>query len=409
VLSPAVGRDYGEFVRDGWRLVLAAFMLLWVTNGLALAGLTIFDPTLLALLEISRGELKLRDLITFLMAGLAGPLAGIAVARFGPRRVVLAGLLLLSVALLGYTSLASLWQLYALHAVIGIGLAAAGLVPNVAAISSRFSASRGLALGIALAGTSLGGIAFPQLNSVLLQALGWRPAFAVLAALTVLLMLAALRIPDRPLATASRTSRPLLTGSAALFSQPRFWALCIVAFASFYSVTSVATHLALYASDRGWSIQVAANLLTLLFASTLLAKVAAGWLGDRFGPVHTLPLMVAGMLAGSLLLNLATPQAAMIALVLFGLGWGGVYTLLQAVAASLFPAGVLSRALGWIVLFDAVGGGLGPWVTGLQFDASGSYGGAMITLTVLLAVALATASGLALSGAIRPQSPEPSR
>jgi len=391
---------HAEFAQGGWRLVLAAFLLLWVTNGLALAGLTIFDPQLLEALDISRGQLKLRDLVTFLMAGLAGPLAGIAVARFGPRRVVLAGLVLLTIALLGYTQLAALWQLYALHAVIGMGLAAAGLVPNVAAISGRFRATRGLALGIALAGTSLGGIAFPQLNAVLLQLLGWRPAFVVLALLTVLLMLAALPMPGHPVAVPA-TSRPMVAGSRELFRQPRFWALVTVAFASFYSVTAVATHLALYASDRGWGAQVAANLLTLLFSATLLAKVAAGWLGDRTGPLRALPVMVAGMLGGALLLNLATPAAAMLALLLFGLGWGGVYTLLQATAANLFPAAALSRALGWMVLFDAVGGGLGPWVTGLQFDATGSYAVAMLTLGLMLTVALAAAIALALLGTPR--------
>ena len=117
--------------------------------------------------------------------------------------------------------------------------------------------------------------------------------------------------------------------------------------------------------------------------------IAAGALADLlprkavFGGCLTL------MFTGAILLATLKPGLVMPALYLFGLGWGGNYTMLQGLVADVFGARSLGKILGGITVLDATGGALGPWVTGTLFDLSHSYRSAFLVMALLIAVALA--------------------
>lgn len=171
--SPEPGRvtpAYRAGFHHGWIIVIASGVLLWITNGMALSGLTVFDEELLALLaedrgaEGLRGALKFRDTITLFGSGLLAPFAGTLADRFGVRPLMIAGLLCLTAAHWLYAGVASLGGIYGIHVLIAMSLASAGLVVNVMIVSRWFVHRRGTAIGIALAGTSLGNAAFPQIN-----------------------------------------------------------------------------------------------------------------------------------------------------------------------------------------------------------------------------------------------------
>ena len=82
------------------------------------------------------------------------------------------------------------------------------------------------------------------------------------------------------------------------------------------------------------------------------------------------------------------PKLVMPALYLFGLGWGGNYTMLQGLVADVFGARSLGRILGGITVLDATGGALGPWVTGALFDVTQSYQLGFSVIVVLIAASL---------------------
>lgn len=75
---------------------------------------------------------------------------------------------------------------------------------------------------------------------------------------------------------------------------------------------------------------------------------------------------------------------------LFGFGWGGIYTLIQVLVLGCFGTRAAGRILGTLIMVEALGGGLGPWLMGLMFDANGNYVTAFTFATVMVALALAS-------------------
>lgn len=128
----------------GWLVVAAAFLVLWITQGITLAGLTVFDEVLLdtirknSTIEGLRRAFKFRDTITMLTASLLSPFVGALADRIGVRPLMVFGLLLLACGTFLYSKVAGLGQIYGIHAVLGTSLGFCGLVLNIIIVSRWF-------------------------------------------------------------------------------------------------------------------------------------------------------------------------------------------------------------------------------------------------------------------------------
>jgi MFS family permease len=385
-----------------WGIVLPAFVIIWITNALTLAGMNVFDAKLLAELGVERGPLKLGDTIQLLVSGALAPVGGWLADRYGVRPVMVAGALLLAGALYGFSTVDSLADVYLMRALMGAALAGAGLVICVTIVSRWFVAKRGLALGLMLSGTSLGNAVIPQLNASLIAEHGWRDAFTIICLIPLLLLPIILFVvkewPERigMQALGAEAARAgvdprLLTGYefGDAIRSANFWLIGTAAFCTFYSILGLSNNLFLHMTDLGAGPAEAARAYFPLFVMGLVGKIAAGALADQlprkavFGGCLLLMFLGAGLLAT------LDPKLVMPALYLFGLGWGGNYTMLQGLVADVFGARSLGKILGGITVLDATGGALGPWVTGTLFDLSQSYRSAFLVMAVLIAVALA--------------------
>lgn len=391
----------------GWVVAAGAGLLLLVTNGMTLGGLSVFDEAILGTLEAAtgrdsmRGELNLRTLITFWGSGALAPLAGAIADRTGVRPLMVIGLVLLAGGYFAYGSVASLGQIYGIHVALALTLSCCGLVVNVMLVSKWFVKNRGLAIGIALAGTSLGNAALAPVNAWLIQQLGWRDAFqwtALVPMLMIPVVLFVLRerptdigpeMPGPP-AGAAVGGEPWGMAYGQALATPNFWILALIAMCTFYSILAMTTHVYLHMRDSGFQPQVAAFGQTVMFTTGLAAKVGSGILADRLGrkPIFVATLVL--MCAGAWFIPNAGEGGIWLALLFFGLGWGGLYTLLQLLAADYFGVRHLGKILGTITVLDTFGGGLGPFVTGVLYDRTGSYTlpftiiAGLVTLALLL-------------------------
>jgi MFS family permease len=395
----------GSGLYYGWIIAVTSGLILVVTNGMVLGGLNVFDKPLLEALSAAAGEpvslagLKARDAITLAVSGLMAPLAGAAADRFGVRPLMVLGAILLASGYFLYSTASSLSDIYAIHVLFAGALATCGLVVNVILVSRWFVKDRGLAMGIALAGTSLGNGTLPPLNAALIAEVGWRPAFAWSSLLPLLLIpLVLLVVRERPAdlvaqqppaagggpATPATSSVPL----AAALRSANFWLLALIAMFTFFSIIGTQAHLNLYMLGRGFTQMDAGFSYTVLFYLGLLGKIASGFLADRFGRQRVFIGTLSIMAGGALALTQPGNQLLWSGLVLFGLGWGGLYTLLQLLAADYFGPRHLGKILGAITVLDTLGGGLGPPLIGAIRDNTGSYDNAFMLVSGLVIAAL---------------------
>jgi len=292
--------------------------------------------------------------------------------------------------------------MYAIHASFALVLVTCERNAAVIFVSSRFLRFRGIAIGIALVGTSLGGALFPQYGTAMIAAVGWRAAFLWASLIpAVLFVITLLWVRDHPSARGltvlgegeERGTGPAnfaaggMTFSEAVVTRT-FWAFALFAMATFYTVLGVQSHLYKYLRDSGFDAQLATNAISLFFLSALAGKFIFGILGDLIDGLKVLYANVVVMLAGAILLARMNPDHVWMAVTAFGLGWGGAYTLLQLSVINAFGIRDAGKILGTITILDAIGGGLGIWLTGLMYDATGGYDLPFAIFCVLIVFAL---------------------
>ena len=391
-----------------WVICALSFLVMFVGQGLTFGGMAVFDIELMNALgesmgrEISVSEIKGRDTLMLATAALFGICSGWLADKVGVKPLILVGLAMLAIGNILYARIDSLTDAYVISVGLGVVLALCGLMINVYLISSWFDRGRGLAIGIVLAGTSLGNAFFPKLNTWLIGMGDWRQAFEWLAWIPlVLLPLAFFLIKNGPMSAGKQVGKPVqLTGYSLpeALSSRNFWILAVVAMCTFYSILGMMANVFIYMSKSDYSPQVASTGVSILFIGGLVGKLIAGYLAETFGHklilLTGLVLMLAGGVSLLFAIKLTSEYALWFGLTCFGFGWGGIYTLIQLLAADLFGMRALGKVLAAINVLDAAGGAAGPITTGLLFDRTGSYFVPFAVITGLLCVATLTASFL---------------
>jgi MFS family permease len=243
----------------------------------------------------ARGTVSSAIVVGLWMTGIATPLVGRLVDRYGIRAVALPAIALFSAATASVALVpASPVAFTALYALMG--LAAAGQTPLIyaKAISGRFDADRGLALGIAMAGVGIGAALVPQFAQALVQAVGWRGAYVGLGSLTFLLAFPAVALflrgasPRHVSTDAAVAIAPIeasgLSGREAIRTQ-LFWRLA----AAFVIVAAAANgtiaHMVPLLTDRGIGTNTATSVLSAAGLALVAGRLLAGYLLDRiFAP-----------------------------------------------------------------------------------------------------------------------------
>jgi sugar phosphate permease len=379
--------------RDQGLAVVTAFLSLFSIVGVALYGLPFFYDFFVRDLGWTRQQVTSGNALSKLVVGPAfGFLAGVLVDRFGPRRLMLAGIVMAGAALVGLGGTTTLGGFYFFYLFNALGYVCGGPLPSQVLLSRWFDAARGRAMGIAYLGIGIGGALVPIAAYALTQTFGWRGALRGLGALMVLIALPAALFVREP--EASRETKENDSGIRPVLRAPAFYLLAIGSMASIGAVGGTMQNLKLYLSlDRGFGQAQIATTLSLILVGSLVGRITMGWLADRWPKKHVMLLIYAIVAASILPLAFApTPLALNACALAFGIGLGGDYMIIPLMAAELFGVRVLGRLMGVVLTADGVAEAVTPMAVAAIRDQSGSYTGGFALL-----VALATVGALSVA------------
>jgi len=384
-----------------WRalVVLTSFLVLFAIVGIALYGLPFFYDFMVRDFGWSRARVTSGNALSKLVVGPAfGFFAGWMVDRFGPRRLMMAGILMAAIALVGLGAIHTLAGFYFFYLFNALGNVCGGPLPNQVLLSRWFTATRGRAMGVAYLGIGIGGALVPFLAVWLTRAVGWQGALQALGVLIVIAALPlALFVRESPDAAGGPAgAQPLATSPASVvpvFRAPAFYLLLAGSMCSIAAVGGTNQHLKLFLSiDHGYAQTAAAQVASLVLVSSLLGRLGMGWLADRIPKKYVMLLIYLLVVSAIPLLFLtATPGAIYLFAVVFGIGLGGEYMVIPLMAAELFGVQVLGRVMGIVLAADGVGEAVAPWLVGRMRDAAGSYASgfaALIACALVGAVAI---------------------
>src|SRR4029077_14444239 len=162
------------------QVTATAFAALFSVVGLALYGLPLYYDFMVREFGWSRTMVTSGNALSKLVVGpVFGFGAGWIVDRFGPRRLMLAGILLAGGALVGLGAVSAVWAFYLFYFFNALGYVCGGPLPNQVLLSRRFHKARGKAMGIAYLGIGVGGAIVPLLSAWLTAHFGWRTSLAL--------------------------------------------------------------------------------------------------------------------------------------------------------------------------------------------------------------------------------------
>ncbi len=330
----------------------------------------------------SRAETAGPFALQFLIGGIGSIIAGSLSDRFGPRKVVAVGGLILSAGYLLTATIHDLWQLYLYYGIIAAAGSSAMYVPVVSLITRWFRKRRGLVSGIGISGIGFGIGVVPLVASHIIAVTDWQFAMLVVGLISLLIVVIAhflKNAPPDPVSIEKSESLSPSPGDRREFTfrqaaaTPQFWMVFAswICYGYFAQLTLV--HIVPYASDIGLTAVAAATVLTVIGLVGTPSRILLGLIGDRLGNRITI-------FAGFAILAVAyialTASESVITLYLFAAVFGalsGFGILIVPTIAEIYGFRDLGAISGVIVSGYNLGGAISPPLAGAIFDRTQSY------------------------------------
>jgi sugar phosphate permease len=322
---------------------------------------------------------------------IVGPLFGFAagwvIDKFGPRRLMLSGILFGGIALIGLGTMTTLWQFYLFYFFNALGYMCGGPLPNQVLISRWFQSARGKAMGIAYLGVGIGGMLVPQLARWLNVQYGWRDTLMILGVLMVIVAFPmAWFVKENPGAVNQPGPAPAPQASMTpvLKGWP-FYLLLIGSMCSIGAVAGTSQNLKLFFSlDLKYSQAEAANVMSVVLGASIFGRLFMGWLADLIQKKFVMIIIYALVALSIPLLYFPDSNFALyLFAILFGIALGGDYMIIPLMAAELFGLRVMGRVMGIIITFDGLAEAFGPMLAARLRDLTGSYANGFAALIAL--------------------------
>lgn len=383
------------------KVVVAAFL----TQSLIVGGMFSYGvllPVLEAEFGWSRTLLSASSSVAFLTMGVLAMVAGRLNDRYGPRWLLsITG----AITGLGYVIMSTMnapWQLLVFYGLfIGIGLSTHDVV-TLSTVAGWYQKRRGVITGIVKTGSASGQVLMPIMVTVLIALVGWRSTvlwMGLFIGIALVLISQWMRRSSDFMSVNIDTATNVSVGSGLDFAQARrtrlMWTLCAINLCVFPTLMAIPLHIVAHAKDLGMDTATAATVLSLVGGSSILGRLAIGLLYDRIGGRFALFACIAPMIVVLASLQvIQNPSFLFLFAIIYGYAHGGLFTAMSPTIAELFGMKAHGAIFGVVLFFGALGGSIGPMMTGLVFDKTGSYDVAFMILMLLALCSLVLAATL---------------
>jgi len=370
-------------VLRGWPVIAGSALGVGVSfAAVAFLSFGVFIRPLSDAFDWGRGSISIAITVAHLVLAGAAPLVGRFVDRVGARRVLYPSIALWSISFASLSLLdGGLTHFYVVFLISGVlGLGSSTLI-YTRTIAAWFDRSRGLALGLAMSGVSVAGVAIPPLTQALVDGWGWRNAYIALGSIVISsipliawLLRDSWGAVDHTEGTAPTGAEPEPPPRPRARRTRTFYLIAGVASLAAVGIHGIMIHLIPLLVDRGTSAATAALVASVVGLGMLVSRIACGYLMDRFfAPRVTIAFFVGPVVAIALLYAGVSGPIVFLCALLLGVGSGAEVDAMAYLTSRYFRLEEFGEQYGWFYGCFMVGSSLGPLLMGYGFDQTGSY------------------------------------
>jgi sugar phosphate permease len=387
----------------GWWVLLGIFVGYTALVGIQVYTLPLFYPELKAEFGWSEESITLAATIFYLTGACLTPIVSPIFDRYSVKAFMVAGALITILGLFAYRWMGTLLQLTIIYMVLALSQVCAGQVPTILIVTRWFRRHRGIAIGVTLIGTSVGGALFPLVFRHAMNAGGWRDAITIFMVICGIMMLFPylFLIRNRPedmgvfpdgdtaiTGTGGITAKPPQSGGPTLndaLRNPAFYILAFATGALWFTMNGIYNNQSFFMSNElGLSRDDYSLIFSAIFWFAIAGKLFFGYLSDRWDKILLMFLVVVLLIIGLVFLRLSSANHMMSLYgyaAVFGLGFGGTFTMIQLVIAQFFEGHSFARILGILTSVDVACGGIA--ITALARMRT-AFGGSYLPVIELL-------------------------
>ena len=379
----------------GWIIVLCCTLLMAVGTGIFVNCVGIFVKPVCEDLGFERGTFTLYTTITSVLSMLAMLVFG-ELYRKKPRRIrlyIAIGGLTGCLVFFGYSLSSKLWHFYTLSAIYGCVATTLAGISVTTLVNNWFVDKRGLATGLAFAGSGVSATIMTPVLTTVVTDYGWRMGYRTMSLVSFIILIPAMLLirlepSDKGLLPYGVTPHPSEEDkrSIPVIEQTGLTRAQAVKTSSFYFQSigifclslagmGISNHAISYFTDIGYSPLTASTAMSLVMTIMIGAKILLGAVFDKIGSVRSAILTGLCMIASTLSIRFAGAGAFMpyVFSVCFGFGYSTLTVPYSYLIGQNFGTREFSSIYSLICTLGSLGGGIAATLTGMLYDRLGSY------------------------------------
>jgi sugar phosphate permease len=381
----------------GWFVLLGMFFMYSATNGIGMYAFGVLRKMQASSFGLDAQSQAALPSVLFLVVAFVSPIVGWMLDKYDAKKLISIGAILVAVLVFAHKYVTNYRGLLFFYGLFAVGMSLTGIISFMYLINKWFRKNVGLAAGFLLIGSSFGGIVFPKIAAA---AGNWQTAsvwMGIVGAIFLIIPLFLIKntpsemglTPDglpvsdniietsHPdfIGTEGVTSKPMGISLAEALKTPSFYLVLLVTGTLWFCINGYIQNHAFFMTDLGKNAAETAAILGIFSMMAIFGKLLFGWLSDKYQRSYVMILSIGIMVVSILILKMCqtNPSVLMPFALVFGVGFGGAFSIIQIWVVDIYAGKNFGSILGVVTMVDTIAGSAGMSILGVMRKASGSF------------------------------------